>query len=361
MSRLLVRLVAFTLVCIGFTAWLAFTIGNLHPLQRTYPLSATFDDVTGLLRDDNVKVAGVVVGKVTGVRVERGRAVVDFVVRREVKLPSDTEAAVRWRNLLGQRYVYLYPGRASTILEPGDHIPVDRTKPVVDIGELFNRLGPIVNAVDPKQVNAFLDALTGALQGNEAGLSASIHDLAQVASTLGQRDQAIGRLVEQLATLTDALASRDGQIRTILDNLTTVASTFNANTDVLDRASVDLSDLSGNLARLLAQNRPGIDRIIANLGSLAGVIDNRMGTLDRTVAGLDELSLALYNASRWGQWLNQFIPCVVVDFGTGPVNLDSQCASRAGGDPTAATQAGGGDPPAPNPVTAIWSRVVGVG
>src|SRR5437660_10917057 len=106
----IVKLLLFFAVCTLLTAYLAFTIGNIHLFQHTYKLTATFDDATGLLKDDNVKVAGVVVGKVTSVQIDQGRAKVGFTVNDTVKLPTDSSAAIRWRNLIGQRYVYLYPG-----------------------------------------------------------------------------------------------------------------------------------------------------------------------------------------------------------------------------------------------------------
>jgi phospholipid/cholesterol/gamma-HCH transport system substrate-binding protein len=81
-----------------------------RPGPDTYTLTASFDDVTGLLVNDNVKVAGVPVGKVTGVEVEEGQAVVRMEIDADQTLPADSAAAVRWRNLIGQRYVYLFPG-----------------------------------------------------------------------------------------------------------------------------------------------------------------------------------------------------------------------------------------------------------
>src|SRR5207237_5038992 len=105
--RVVAKLVAFFALCTVLTGYLAFTIGNIHLFQHTYTLTATFDDATGLLRDDNVKVAGVVVGKVTSVQIDQGRAKVGFSVKDSVKVPIDSQAAIRWRNLIGQRYIYL--------------------------------------------------------------------------------------------------------------------------------------------------------------------------------------------------------------------------------------------------------------
>src|SRR5918994_223997 len=100
MIRVALKFGAFVLVCLFFTGYLAFTIGNLDvrdPLARnTYTLTATFDDVTGLLVNDNVKVAGVVVGKVTGVRTQAGRAIVTFDVDDDhADIPKDSSAAIR--------------------------------------------------------------------------------------------------------------------------------------------------------------------------------------------------------------------------------------------------------------------------
>ena len=95
MIRTMIKLVAFFAVCALFTAYLAFTIGNIHLFEHTYKLTASFDDATGLLKDDNVKVAGVVVGKVGSVKISQGRANVEFSVKDSVKVPTDSSVAIR--------------------------------------------------------------------------------------------------------------------------------------------------------------------------------------------------------------------------------------------------------------------------
>jgi len=337
MRGTIVRLVAFTLLCFSFTTWLAFTIGNVHgvavgPIQilghHTYELSATFDDSNGLLPDDNVKVAGVVVGKVTGVHLRDGRSFVTMRVNTNVQLPADSSASIRWRNLLGQRYVYLYPGRAGTALRGGDHIPRDRTRSVVDLGELFNRLGPIVKAIDPAKVNEFLRSFTDALDGNEAQLGDALHDLSLVAQTLGDRDAAVGRLVSNLDAVTGAIAARDQEIRTVVDNLTTLAGTFNDNRNVLVTANHDLNDFTNKLADLVGGNRASIDGALSDLAAIMQTVTNRLPEIDRSVANLDDAGSALYRASRYGEWLNQVIPCGAVSpLGpSGPtIDLETTC------------------------------------
>jgi len=324
------KLVAFFAVCTLFTAYLAFTIGNIHLFQHTYTLTATFDDATGLLKDDNVKVAGVVVGKVSSVTIDQGKAKVEFSVNDSVKVSTDSQAAIRWRNLIGQRYVYLYPGTASTVLRGGD--TVTKTRSVVDVGELFNRLGPIVQAIDPNQVNTFLDAITQALDGNTDKVRESIDNLAVVAQSLGARDEAIGRLVDNVNTVAGAINDRDAQIRTVLDNLVLISQTFSQNTGVLNNAVTELGDFSDNFGSLLANNQTPIDRIIGNLNAILDEVKLKLPVLDSTLGGLDTAAKTLFNASRYGEWLNQVIPCgALLNGPTGPVvPVNDPCVTGAG-------------------------------
>jgi phospholipid/cholesterol/gamma-HCH transport system substrate-binding protein len=328
----ILRLVIFVVVCSLFTGYLAVTIGNIQLFHHQYSLTATFDDVTGLLPNDNVKIAGVVVGKVTGIRVERGRAVVTFHVDDDVRLPSDSSASIRWRNLLGQRFLYLYPGEAKAALRDGGHIA--KTRSVVDLGELFNRLGPIVKAIEPDQVNAFLESITKALDGNEDALRSAIDDLATLTAGLARRDQAIQRLIENLDTVAGTITSRDAQIRTVLDNLLALATTFSENTDVLDRAITDLGDVSQNFGSLLQDNRAEIDRIIASLATLVQLVGQKLPTLDSTLAGLDEASAAIFRSGSYGEFLNQDILCARV--GTQVPAVQTSC------DPASAKPGGNG-------------------
>src|SRR3546814_2872227 len=86
---------------------------------------------------------------------------------------------------------------------------IERTTSVVDLGELFNRLGPIVGAIDPAQVNEFLDTITAALEGREDDIGATLDDLATLVSGLASRDDAIQRLITNLDVVAETVNRRD--------------------------------------------------------------------------------------------------------------------------------------------------------
>lgn len=338
MRATIVKLTAFVVLCVFFTGWLAATIGNISPAQlfgrNTYTISAAFDDVSGLLPDDNVKIAGVPVGKVTDIRVSKGKAVVTMQVRRAQKVPADTSAVIRWRNLLGQRYVYLEPGTSSTTLADGDRIAATRS--VVDIGELFNRLGPIVKAIEPAKVNEFLVTITEALDGNEESLRRTIADLATLMQSLASRDEAILRMVTNLDTVVGVITTRDAQLRSILDDLVAVSATFSEHADVVDQAVTDLGTLSSHLAPLLANNRAELDSILANLTALIRVVAAKLPTLDSIVANLDEAASAIFRSASYGEWLNQEILCARVGY-PAAASVATECTAATAKPSTASS------------------------
>jgi len=316
MARTAIKFGLFVALCLVFTVYLASTIGNttvgglVGRGPETYTLTASFDDVTGLLVNDNVKVAGVAVGKVTDVRVDEGDAVVEMEIGRDHPLPADSAAAVRWRNLIGQRYVYLYPGDAPTTFADGDR--VEETRDVIDIGELFNRLGPIVAAVDESQVNEFLGTVTKALEGNAADVGQALDDLAVVAKGLGERDQAIAGLIEDLEVVSRTIADRDAQIETMLDNLASLASTFRDNTALIDEAITEVGAFNRDFSGILEANRGELDRILARLAATLGTVEAELPSVETALDNLDETGAASFLAARNGEFLNQAILCLSV-------------------------------------------------
>jgi phospholipid/cholesterol/gamma-HCH transport system substrate-binding protein len=340
MIKIAVKFGAFVLVCLFFTGYLAFTIGNLKlrdPLDRdAFTITATFGDVTGLLPNDNVKVAGVVVGKVTSVKVVDGKARVKMKIENSHDdIPrSGTKAVVRWRNLIGQRYVYLVPGaRGGVALRDGDD--VKETTDVVDLGQLFERLGPIVTAIDPHQVNNLLDTLTQALDGREDKVGKALDDLATLAKGLSTRDEAIGRLVTNLDTVTATLARRDAQIDTMVDNLTTLAQTFGDNTDTLGAALHELSSFGTDLSDVLDSNETQIDRLLSNLSLVTDTVRGKLPELDQFLATFGDASAAIFRAGNRGEFLNQKIICAFV---TPPLTPGGGCPT---GDPITGLAANG--------------------
>ena len=148
------KLLIFILVTTIATGLLVVTIGNLT-FGETKEYKAVFSDATGVVNGDDIRVAGVKVGNVEDVEiVDRTNAIVTFKVDSDHQLTDSTEATVRYRNLVGQRYIALTQGVGSNAaMQEGETIPLARTAPALDLTVLFNGFKPLFEALSPADVN----------------------------------------------------------------------------------------------------------------------------------------------------------------------------------------------------------------
>ena len=169
------KLVIFMLVTIMATGLLVIVIGNIS-FQGTQDYKAVFTDATGVVKGDDVRIAGVKVGTVKDIEVVDGddsdrhpskMAEVSFTVEEGTELTQSTYAALRYRNLVGQRYVSLTPGRgrARACSSRGRPSPTARTEDALDLTELFNGFKPLFRALSPDDVNKLSYEVIQVFQG----------------------------------------------------------------------------------------------------------------------------------------------------------------------------------------------------
>jgi phospholipid/cholesterol/gamma-HCH transport system substrate-binding protein len=209
----LTKLLVFILVTTMATAVLVVTIGNVTFGSST-SYRAEFVDATGVVKGDDVRIAGVKVGVVKEIEiVDRTRALVSFSVQDETRLSKATHAAIRYRNLVGQRYVSLTQeiGDSGTLPEGGT-IPVGQTSPALDLTVLFNGFKPLFQALSPSDLNKLSFEIVQVFQGEGGTLEGLLAHTASVTSTLAARDEVIGSLIDNLDQVLDHIGDRDDQL-----------------------------------------------------------------------------------------------------------------------------------------------------
>ena len=116
----LIKLIAFLVVTSLATYVLAATIANTsYGATNTY--RADFTDAAGLNIGDDVRIAGVRVGTVDNISIVRhDTAEVTFSISKDHPLPSSAQIKLRYRNLIGQRYLDVSQGTGSTAMQDPD-------------------------------------------------------------------------------------------------------------------------------------------------------------------------------------------------------------------------------------------------
>ncbi|MEV0384835.1 MCE family protein [Nonomuraea sp. NPDC050643] len=286
-----------------------------------YRLVAMFDDVSGLVEGDQVKIAGAPVGQVDTIRVVDGRAEVTLEVQDAVRVPTDTEAAVRWRNAVGQRVIYLLPGTAPGRLAPGARIT--RTSSVVDIGELVSDLGPLTRSLDPEQINQLLTAAARSLKGNDKNIPRLLDNVNAITATINERKKTIEQLLEDYATVTGVVARRDKQIEQLVDNLVTLSEAFADNRELIDDALVELATTFHTSNEVLGKNADELGALVDNLSGLTGGIRRHVGEIDKTVSTFQPLFARAYSTVNRGHYFITAVPCVALSAAPCPYPMQS--------------------------------------
>ena len=298
------KVVAFAVVAVLSTIALGMRIANLGFFGATNQYEAVFDNASGVFPGDAVKLAGVDVGRVTDTEFENGTAVITFSVDEEVPVTTTTNVGVRWRNVIGLRFLYLFSGTGGEELPDGARIPTDRTDEAGDIGEFLNRLGPILQAIDPEKANAFIDAVNTALSGNEVAIHTLFGEGAYLAGQLGDMDEEISSLIDSSDEIMGAYASQNESIGQIIDDLDTVGGELAGMTTDVNLLVENFAVVQEQMARLLQENEGNIDATIAGLRDVAEILAVRRKDLATTLCSLPA-GLAPYDmTSSWGEWFN---------------------------------------------------------
>lgn len=272
------RFALFLVVSSSLTFWIGLQIAGTHFGDDRYRLAAEFEDATNLRAGDPVRLSGVPIGSVTRVEVRAGQAWVEFDLDDTVQLPVDTEVAVRAQNLLNVRELVLTPGEAPELLADGDQM--QNTSSAVELGNLINELGPLLEAVDPEQVNTLVTALNEALGGNRERVAGLTSDFELVIGNLAGRSDTIGQLIDDFGVISGEVARRDRQIQQLVDNLVLLTGTYDESEQTLVDALATLPGFSERLAGLLSENAGNLDSILGDLAALGTVTRENRELLD---------------------------------------------------------------------------------
>ncbi len=343
--RTFVKVIVFTVVALLMTTALGIKLANSRMFSDTYVLEAEFDDALGVLKGDAVKVAGVDVGRVEATEIVNGKAVVRFNVDKSVKLGKDSSAGIRWRNVVGQRFMYIYPGEEKPFYEENDRIPSDMTRPPADIGEFLNSAGPILKAIDPEKANAFVDAINTALVGNEETVQRLFDNGAVLAQELGANDEDISRLLESSDTIMAAYANQDDQIGAFIDNLQELSTDLAGDTDDINSLVDNFAVVQEQLDHVLIRSRGNIDSTLHNLDKVAGTVADNKKHLRRTLRTLPLGVAGYFQTTSWGEWFNVRITKLLVrDRNSAMVHSVGEADNQhgdSGGGPGSNTSSGG--------------------
>ena len=305
----LIKGLIFVLVTGLATAILAVSIGN-GGVGDTLTYSARFTDVTSLNPGDDVRIHGVRVGQVDEMSVVDGHlALVTFSVDKSKPLPADVTATIKYRNMVGQRYIALDRGEklSATLLAEGDEIPLDRTRPALDLTDLFNGFKPLFQALSPKDVNDLSGEIVQVLQGEGGTVDSLLAHTGSLTTTLADRDKVIGDVITNLNSVLANINGQGDALSTLVGTLQRLVSGLAGDRAAIGDAIQGMADLTGATAGLLEQARAPLKDSVAGLGMLASNLVTGQEALEQFLVTTPEKFEAVGRTASYGSWINFYL------------------------------------------------------
>jgi phospholipid/cholesterol/gamma-HCH transport system substrate-binding protein len=297
--------VAVTATLSGFL----FLVFGQYRTGATTGYSAVFSDASRLKAGETVRVAGIRVGTVSSVSLlPDNKALVKFDTDRSIVLTTGTRAEVRYFNLVGDRYLELVEGPGSTrILPAGSQIPVDRTAPALDLDLLLGGLRPVIQGLNPQDVNALTASLVQILQGQGGTLESLLSKTSSFTTALADNNQVIEQLIDNLDAVVATLAKDGDKFSGAVDRLERLITGLSADRDPIGAAIDSLNNGTASLADLLTNARPPLAGTVDQLNRVAPLLDTDKARLDISLQKLPQNYRKLVRAGSYGSWINYYI------------------------------------------------------
>lgn len=301
------KFVAFALVCVAGLGMLVATMAN-GVRGDTHEFRADFVNASGLRAGDDVRAAGVKVGRIEAIELHGKVARVTFTLSVAQPLTTETTLTLRYQSLLGQRYVAMERGeKPGTAVAPGAVIPVSRTDPGFDLTALLNGFQPLFSTLQPEEVNQLSASIVAVLQGEGGTVEQLLAETAELTSRLADADTTVDQVLANLTPVLENLARNGDRMDQTVKELRALSEGLAEQRDVIGSSLEGTQRLAAKMGDLIHEARPAIDRDILALKEFARISVEKREAINSLFASMPDGGLGLARAFSDGTWLNIYL------------------------------------------------------
>ncbi|AMY21723.1 MULTISPECIES: MCE family protein [Nocardiaceae] len=264
--------------------------------------TAEFSEAAGLKPPNEVRIAGVKVGKVTDVRLDGDRVLVDFTVK-DAWVGNESRAAIAIKTVLGQKYLALDPSGPET-LSPKDPIPLERTTSPYDVIDAFSAAASTISDIDTDQLATSMRTLSEAFSETPANIRASLDGVTRLSQTVASRDEELKKLFEATGETSKVLADRNEQFNQLITDAGPLLEELNNRQQAISQLLTGTQRVSQELTGLVRDNEATINPMLQQLNGTIEILQRNNDNLDRALK-LYEPFIRLYtNLTGNGRWID---------------------------------------------------------
>lgn len=267
---------------------------------------AAFTEAGGLKANDEVRIAGVRVGKVEAVELEDGHVRVTFRVKTDSEFGELTQAAIKVKTLLGAMFISLEPAGEGQ-LENGSEIPVERTSSPFDVVEAFSGLAETSADIDTDQLAESLTTLADLTRNTPEEFRSALDGVSALSRTIASRDTEINSLLTNLDRVSTVLDDRDQDIIALMKDSDVLFRALVARRESVHNLLVSTSTLSKELTALVQQTREDLKPALLKLEEVVDVLNKNEDNLDNSLRLMAPFYRVFASTLGNGPWFDTYI------------------------------------------------------
>ena len=267
---------------------------------------AAFSEAGGLKANDEVRVAGVRVGKVQTVDLAGDHVRVEFTVEDGVQFGPSTGAAIKVKTLLGAMYLALEPAGDGQMEEESE-IPVDRTSSPYDVVDAFSGLADTSERIDTDRLAQSLDTLSGLMENTPEEFKAALEGMSALSTNIAARDEQLNELLGNMQKVSKVLADRNGDLITLMEDGDKLFRALVARREAVHDLLVATSQLSRELTLLVQQTRADLKPALDHLDNVVDMLNKNQENLDNSLRLMAPFYRVFASTLGTGPWFDTYI------------------------------------------------------
>jgi phospholipid/cholesterol/gamma-HCH transport system substrate-binding protein len=299
---------------IGLLLFSAFNAQNLPLIGSGDTYHAAFSEAGGIKKDDDVRIAGVRVGKVTGIELENAHVRVDFKITSNAAFGPQTSASIRLQTLLGQKYVSLVPAGAGQLSQDSE-IPLARTVSSYDIVDAFSDLTSTTEKINTGQLAGSLDVMAKEFRDSPEQVKLALNGMSRLSQTISSRDDALRSLLARANQVSATVASRNGTTAKLINDADLLLVELQARRQAIHTLFTNTSDLAIQITALVRDNRAALKPALDQLTGVLAVLTSHEQDLDKIIAEMAPFTRVYANTLGTGRWFDTFVANLTVPVG----------------------------------------------
>ena len=267
---------------------------------------AMFTEAGGLKVNDEVRIAGVRVGKVNDIELDNDQVMVTFKVDNAADFGGDTRAAIKVKTILGSMFLALEPA-GSGQLDEGSTIPADRTSSPYDVVEAFEGLASTSEQINTDQLAESLTTLADLTRNTPDEFRGALSGLSRLSSNVAAKDEQLNSLLVNLERVSTVLDARDEDIVALMKDSDVLFRALVARREAVHELLVSTTTLSKELTALIRQSRADLAPALAHLENVVAVLNKNEDNLDSSLRLMAPFYRVFANTLGTGPWFDTWI------------------------------------------------------